>query len=127
MLPRETIYKCDKVVCFGRYTGSMSCFTCRNFARCSAIVTLVIAVIIGLFVTGVPTKLGFYRWLAHHNPDDRAAIGLAPSYMLPEEYRYSFEDVARADLNGQTAVVTGTDTGVGVIDPTSSLTLPGPY
>ena len=90
----------------------MSCFTCRNFARCSAIVTLIIAVIIGLIVAGVPTYLGLYRRLAHGSPASRIYIGMAPSFMLPEEYRYSFEQVARADLTGQTAVVTGANNGV---------------
>ena len=91
----------------------MSSFTWRNFARCSAIVTLIIAVTIGLIVAGVPTYLGCYRWFAHRSPGSRNFIGMTPSFMLPEEYRYSFEEVARADLTGQTAVVTGANGGVG--------------
>ena len=90
----------------------MGCFTCRNIAQCSAIFALVLAVIIGIFVSGVPTSLGLFRWRAHWDqadPMNRFLIGLSPAFMLPEEYRYSFEDVARTDLTGQTAVVTGSN------------------
>lgn len=91
----------------------MSCFANCDCARCSAIVTLIIAVFIGLIVAGVPTYLGFYRWLAHGSSKSRLYFGAAPSFMLPEDYRYSFEQVARVDLTGQTAVVTGANSGVG--------------
>ena len=90
----------------------MGCFTCRNIARCSALTVLVLAVIIGLFVAGVPSQLGLFRWQAHRDLESRVYIGLAPAYMLPDEYRYSFEDVASTDLTGQTAVVTGVNCGL---------------
>jgi len=93
----------------------MGCFTCRNIAKCSSIVALVFAVIIGLFVSGVPSSIGLFRWFAHIDLDPRHAkfVGFAPAFMLPDEYRYSFEDVTRTDLTGQTAVVTGANSGIG--------------
>jgi len=84
-----------------------------QIARCSAISSLVLAVVIGLLAAGVPTQLGLYRWIAHLTPATRGLRGLSPAFMLPDEYRYSFEDVARTDLTGQTAVVTGANGGVG--------------
>ena len=109
------MYKISVSLSFlGRNTGSMGCFTCRNFARCSAFTVLALAVIIGLFVVGVPTQLGLFRWFAHRDVsiESRSLIGLAPAFMLPDEYRYTFEDVARTDLTGQTAVVTGVNCGL---------------
>ena len=90
----------------------MGCFTCHNIARCNALVVLFFAVIIGLFVVGVPTQLGLFRWQAHRDLEHRNYIGLSPAFMLPDEYRYSFKDVASTDLNGQTAVVTGVNCGL---------------
>ena len=90
----------------------MGCFTCRNIARCSAFTVLALAVIIGLFVAGVPTQLGLFRWLAHRNFEARSFIGTAPAFMIPDDYRYTFKDVARTDLTGQTAVVTGVNCGL---------------
>ena len=89
----------------------MGCFTCSTIAQCSVIVTIVLARIANLFVSGVPTSLGLFRWRAHRDPTNRFYIGLAPAFMQPDEYRYSFEDVARTDLTGQTAVVTGSGSG----------------
>lgn len=81
--------------------------TCRRIARCSTISTSVLAVVVGLLAAGVPTKLGLYRWIAHLRPATRGLKGLSPAFMLPDEYRYSYGDVKRTDLTGQTAVVTG--------------------
>jgi len=85
----------------------------RCSIRCSAIATLLFAVFIGLLVTGVPSNLGLYRWLAHVGPGTRGFIGLSPAFMLPEEYKYSFEEVSRTDITSQTAIVTGANSGMG--------------
>jgi len=75
-------------------------------------VVLVIAVAVGLLVTGVPTQLGFWRWLVNCTGHP-FLVGFAPGFMRPGDNQYSYEELGKLDLSGQSAIVTGANIGLG--------------
>lgn len=73
---------------------------------------LVLALLAGATIQGVPTKLGFFRWAAHAYPD-HTLRGLAPAMLHGAPWGFDFERLGRLDLSGQTALVTGANSGLG--------------
>lgn len=80
--------------------------------KCGTIFALVVAMLIGSVIAGVPTKLGLYKWLAF-SADNHRYIGLAPAFHAGIEWGMTFEELATIDLTGQTALVTGANAGLG--------------
>lgn len=76
------------------------------------ILALVLALVAGATIQGVPTKLGFFRWAAHAYPD-HTLRGLAPAMLHGAPWGFDFERLGRLDLSGQTALVTGANSGLG--------------
>lgn len=77
-----------------------------------AVLVALFAVLLGLLFSPIPSNLGLYRWLATKDP---SFIGLAPAFVRGDEWGYMFEQLYSADndLTGQTALVTGANSGVG--------------
>lgn len=75
--------------------------------------TAVAAVTVGLLLSPIPTKLGFYRWWATRDPSNPRGIGLFPAWNYGIEWGYTFEELNASDLTGQTAIVTGANSGIG--------------
>jgi len=69
-----------------------------------------VAVLIGLVFSPIPRNLGFYKWLASHQPP---LIGFAPAFMIESKWGFTFEELYASDLTGQNALVTGGNSGVG--------------
>lgn len=69
-----------------------------------------IGVFLGLLFSPIPTRLGFYRWIASRAP---MLTGFTPAFHYGVEWGYTFEELYQADLTGQTAIVTGANSGVG--------------
>lgn len=89
----------------------MGCF--KSIVKCGAVLTVLVAVLIGCIIAGVPTQLGFYKWIAHYNPENPAWIGMSPSFHDGVAWKYTWDDFSAVDLTGQTALVTGANAGVG--------------
>lgn len=79
---------------------------------CSIIVALV-AIVVGLLLSSVPTHLGFYRWLATRNPANPMFVGFSPATNYDVPWGYTFEQLYQHDLTGQNALVTGANSGLG--------------
>ncbi len=61
----------------------------------------------------IPTKIGFYRFLASKRPD---LVGLSPAFHHGVEWQYTFDELYDKDcpkLVGQNALITGANSGVG--------------
>jgi retinol dehydrogenase-14 len=70
------------------------------------------AVLIGVVLfSPIPTKLGFYRWIAEAKAPE--LIGFTPAYLYGVPWKYSFEELYKSNLTGQTAIVTGANSGIG--------------
>lgn len=87
---------------------------CRygTMAVCSIIVVL-LAILVGLLLSSIPTKVGFYRWLATRDPSNPKYIGFSPAMNHGVGWGYSFEELYRQNLTGQNAIVTGANSGLG--------------
>lgn len=81
-------------------------------AFCSTIIAL-LAISIGLLLSPLPTKVGFYRWLATRDPSNPKYIGFSPAMNHGVEWGYSFEKLYQQNLTGQNAIVTGANSGLG--------------
>jgi len=68
------------------------------------------AIALGVLFSSIPTKLGLYQWLASR--DDRV-FGLTPAFHYGIEWGYSFQRLDQEDLTGQTALITGANSGIG--------------
>ena len=79
---------------------------------CSGIVA-VVAIIVGLLLSPLPTHLGFYRWLATRNPKNPMLVGFSPAMNYDVPWGYTFEQLCQHDLTGQNALVTGANSGLG--------------
>ncbi len=75
-------------------------------------VIAIFAVGLGLFLTPIPMKLGFYRWMTTKDP---AAIGLTPAHHYGIPWGYTFQDYYSHcdEIRGQRALVTGSNSGIG--------------
>ncbi|KAJ1631402.1 hypothetical protein T492DRAFT_870016 [Pavlovales sp. CCMP2436] len=72
---------------------------------------VIVAILVGSLIAGVPTKMGVWRWVATNV--ETKLVGMAPAFMSAEHYEYSFEQLRRLDLTGQNAIVTGANVGLG--------------
>ena len=63
-----------------------------------------------LLFSGIPTKLGLLRWVGSLSEMQKGQI---PSFNHGLEPGFTFEALDRLDLSGQTALVTGGNSGVG--------------
>lgn len=76
-----------------------------------AALAAVLAVLVGLLFTPIPSNLGLYKWLASRQPN---LVGLTPAFMdKSEPWGYTFDELYSNDLSGQKALVTGGNSGVG--------------
>jgi hypothetical protein len=81
--------------------------------RCSAVVVGLVAVLIGLLISGIPRRLGLFTLLPGLL-DNHGAYGLVPAFIDGVEWGYTYDDLGRVDLSGQTAMVTGANAGIGL-------------
>jgi WW domain-containing oxidoreductase len=70
----------------------------------------IILVVFLLLFSGIPSKLGLFRAIAERVPQ---TVGLTPAFSVGVEDGYSFLQLDDLDLSGQTALVTGGNSGVG--------------
>jgi WW domain-containing oxidoreductase len=71
-----------------------------------------IAIFVGIVMSPIPTKVGFYRFIASKSPQ---LVGLTPAFHHGIEWKYTFERLYEncSKIQGQTALVTGANSGVG--------------
>ena len=71
-----------------------------------------ISVVLGVvLLTPIPKNLGVYRWYATRV--EHSLIGLVPAFSHNVPYGFTLEDLYGLDLTGQTALVTGANSGIG--------------
>lgn len=70
------------------------------------------AISVGLLLSPIPRNLGFYKWVAQ-NVRYPEAVGTAPAYLDEKDWGFTFEQLYNYDLRGQTALVTGGNSGTG--------------
>lgn len=81
----------------------------------SSIISITFAlasIIIGIFLSRIPKKLGFYRWVTTLDP---SAIGLTPAHHYGIPWGYTLEEYYDncSAIKGQNALVTGGNSGIG--------------
>lgn len=71
-----------------------------------------VAILVGIILSPIPTKIGFYRFLASKKPD---LVGLTPAFYHGVEWQYTFKELYEycPQIKGQTALITGANSGVG--------------
>lgn len=67
------------------------------------------AIILGIFLSDFPRNMGLYRWMTTVEP---MLIGLTPAFHNGND-GYSTEKLYNTDLTGQSAFVTGANSGIG--------------
>ena len=72
-------------------------------------IQIILIVFLALF-SGVPTKLGLFRFIATHVPE---TVGMTPAFNYGVVDGYTFEQLDGLDLSGQKALITGGNSGVG--------------
>jgi NAD(P)-dependent dehydrogenase (short-subunit alcohol dehydrogenase family) len=72
-------------------------------------IQIILIVFLALF-SGIPTKLGLFRFIATHVPE---TVGMTPAFNYGVVDGYTFEQLDGLDLSGQKALVTGGNSGVG--------------
>ena len=75
-----------------------------------AVFAVPVAVLVGLLLSPIPGKSGFYKWLTSLDP---RLVGAAPAFVAREDWGYTFEQLSKHDLTGQRAIVTGGNSGTG--------------
>ena len=89
---------------------SASSSVLRRGSYVFAILFLLAAIITRVVFTPIPTKLGFYRYIASRSPQ---MIGLTPAFAYGIEPGYTFEKLYENNLTGKNALVTGANSGIG--------------
>jgi len=79
-------------------------FTCCGF------MVLLVSILIGAIFSGTATKFGVWRAAAVLNPN---LVGMSPAFMREGNWRVTLDDIGKYDLEGQAAVVTGANSGLG--------------
>ena len=72
-----------------------------------------LAILAGVILSPIPRNLGLYRFLASK---DLALVGLTPAFHHGIEWQYSYEKLyenCSKEIKGQTALITGANSGVG--------------
>lgn len=77
---------------------------------CTSVGVAAVAVALGLCASGIPRQLGFFTWIASQVPQ---LSGMSPAFTEGIEPRFDFLKLSEIDLSGQTAVVTGANSGLG--------------
>jgi len=75
-----------------------------------SVIVGVSAALVGFFISPIPSNIGFYHWIGSVFP---GLIGLCPILHQGIPWQYSYADLYGIDLAGQTALVTGANSGVG--------------
>lgn len=70
--------------------------------------TSLLVLLLAMLLAGVPTKLGFWQLVTRRSPD---LVGTFPATTL--RWGYTYRHVSILDLSGQTALVTGANSGLG--------------
>ena len=77
-----------------------------------SIAVAVVAIVVGLVLgSDLPKRLGVYRWLAAL---DKTQIGLTPAHHYGIPWGYTWEELYASNLTGQSAIVTGGNSGYGI-------------
>lgn len=71
-----------------------------------------IAVAIAILLSPIPRNLGLYRWHAYHRKNDQY-IGRVPATHHGIPWKFTFEQLKGYNLAGQSALVTGSNCGIG--------------
>jgi|TARA_B110000208_G_scaffold186687_1_gene243582 NAD(P)-dependent dehydrogenase (short-subunit alcohol dehydrogenase family) len=82
-----------------------------SLLKCCGVFITVIAIFVGLLISGVLRQAGLFKLINPSLPD--MLTGMVPALMDGIEWSYTFDDVAKADLTGQIALVTGANAGIG--------------
>lgn len=77
--------------------------------KLGAVVALLVSVVIGLFMAGVPKRLGFFAWWTRTNPQ---ITHLLPVF-VEDDYQWGYHFTQLPDLTGKKALVTGANSGTG--------------
>ena len=64
-----------------------------------------------VFLTPIPKNLGVYSWFATYV--DHSFIGLVPAFSHNVPYGFTFNELYALNLTGQSAIVTGANSGIG--------------
>jgi len=80
--------------------------------RCGAATVLLLAITVGLIMSGVPRRLGFYTVLPTLL-EGNEAYGIVPATLDGATWGYTFADFRKVRLDGQVALVTGANAGIG--------------
>lgn len=84
-----------------------------SFSTVLSTIVVVLAAVVGLFLSSVPAQLGFYRYLTNFYP---GGIGMTPAFLNGIPWKYTFKELyvdGEHTLKGQNAIVTGANSGVG--------------
>ena len=73
----------------------------------------ILSIIIGIFISPIPRNLGLYRFIASKYIP--ALIGFTPIFHHGLEWKYSYKELFESchQIKGQTAIVTGANSGIG--------------
>jgi len=75
-----------------------------------SVTVLASAALVGFILSPIPANIGLYRWIGRFFP---FFIGVCPIFHQGIPWQYSFDDLYNSDLTGQTALVTGANSGIG--------------
>ena len=89
-------------------TTTRSCF--QKITSCTCYIIQILVILFLMLFSGIPSQLGLFRFLAKMNP---ASVGLTPAFNVGIKDGYTFEQLDQLDLSGQTALITGGNSGVG--------------
>ena len=89
-------------------TTKRSCF--QKITSCTCYIIQILVILFLMLFSGIPSQLGLFRFLAKMNP---ASVGLTPAFNVGIKDGYTFEQLDQLDLSGQTALITGGNSGVG--------------
>ena len=82
-----------------------------SLLKCCGVFITVIAIFVGLLISGVLRQAGLFKLINPSLPD--MLTGMVPALMDGIEWTYTYDDVAKVDLTGQIALVTGANAGIG--------------
>ena len=69
------------------------------------------AIGIGILLSPIATQTGIFRHVPLLHP---SLIGLVPAVTPRDQWRYTFEQFRNVDLRGQSALITGANSGLGL-------------
>jgi NAD(P)-dependent dehydrogenase (short-subunit alcohol dehydrogenase family) len=84
--------------------------TWEKVSSCTSTTIQIVLIIILVLFSGIPTKLGVFRKIAEVVP---SAAGQTPAFNYGLVPGYTFDQLDQLDLTGETALITGGNSGVG--------------